>query len=865
MRHGCLLLAAFAWLGYVSAVVAAPRTVIDLRSGWLFKQGPESGDVQSAAFDDSRWSHVTLPHTWNRIGNEGLTRSPESNNYQGVSWYRLRFPTPAAARGQSAFLQFDGVGAIADVWVNGKNIGKHEGAFSRFRFDVTDALNAQGENVLVVKADNSKPAPGSTTAHVIPLSGDFFIFGGLYRNVSLILTAPVHIDLADFGGPGVYGRTLRLVDDEATISVSSRVVNDTSAKQTVSVSTVIEDGSGRAVAKDEQRPELSPGKTVVSESELELQAPRLWKGTSDPYLYRIVVTVRSAKGELLDQITQPLGIRTMTFDPQKGFYLNGQHMMLVGASMHQDRPVKGWALSRADRVQDFDLLQEMGGNAVRFAHYQHDEMVYELADARGIVAWAEIPLVNEVSFDGSPASEALSANAHQQLTELIKQNFNHPSIAVWSVGNEIDLRSTSGNRPARAGSLVKSLNALAKQLDPNRQTTLADCCEQAAKGEQKPRDVLVGLTDVVGYNRYFGWYSGKLENLGPALDEAHARHPQLPISVSEYGAGAALTQHTDNALGGPINSHGRPHPEEYQLLFHEESWRQLREREYLWGAFIWNMFDFASDSRSEGDLTDINEKGMVSYDRSVKKDVFYFYKANWNPAPTLHLVGRRYIDRAYGVVDVKAYSNAAQVHLLLNGHDAGTATCEGGICVWRAVHLLPGINQIVAKTPEGLTDSVEWRFNGSPSMVRINAGDLSGHIATDGARYGSDNFFVGGEGRALAGDAIPPLYTSYRAGAFSYDVPVPDGEYAVTARFIEPTETSAGKRVFDVVSNRKVVLSGVDPFKLSGGKLKPVERSFTARATNGHLQIEFRPRADMTAVVSALEVISKEDKRRNSP
>jgi len=855
--HGRLLFAALAWLGCASAVFAAPRTVIDLKSGWLFKQGPESGDPQSAAFDDSRWTRVMLPHTWNRIGNDGLTRSPESNSYRGVSWYRLRFPTPAAARGQRAFLQFDGVGAVADVWVNGKQVGKHEGAFSRFRFDVTAALNAQGENVLVVKADNSKPEPGSTTAHVIPLSGDFFIFGGLYRDVSLIFTAPVHIDLADFGGPGVYGRTLRLVDDDATVSVSSRLVNDATAKQSVSVSTVIEDGSGHVVATDEKRPELAPGKTVVSDSELDLKGPRLWKGATDPYLYRIVVTLRSSKGDVLDQVVQPLGLRTMTFDPQKGFYLNGQHMMLVGASMHQDRPVKGWAISRSDREQDFDLLQEMGGNAIRFAHYQHDQVVYELADARGIVAWAEIPLVNAVSFDGSPASEALSANAHQQLNELIKQNFNHPSIAVWSVGNEIDLLSTGGNKPSRAASLVRSLNTLAKQLDPNRQTTLADCCEQPAKGEQKPRDMLVGLTDVLGYNRYFGWYTGKVEDLGPALDAAHARHPQLPISVSEYGAGSALTQHSDNPLGGPINSHGRPHPEAFQLRLHEESWRQLREREYLWGAFIWNMFDFASDSRNEGDLTDINEKGMVSYDRSVKKDVFYFYKANWNPASTLHLVGRRYIDRAYGVVDVKAYSNAPQVRLLVNGHDAGTVACEVGICVWPAVHLMPNLNQIVAKTPAGLTDSIEWMYSGSPSIVRIKAGDLSGLVTPDGARYGSDNFFSSGEGRVIAGDAVPALYSSYRVGAFSYDVPVPDGEYTVTARLIEPTETSAGKRVFDVVSNRKVVLSAVDPFKLSGGTLKPVERSFTARAMNGHLQIEFRPRADMTAVVSALEIIRK--------
>jgi len=867
------------WLA-CSHAVAAPRTVINLHDGWLFKQGAQSSAAQAGSFDDSQWAKVRVPHTWNRIGNAGVTRLPESNDFQGEGWYRLRFATPASFRGNRAFLQFDGVGAVAEVWVNGRHVGRHEGAFSRFRFDVTDALQSQGENLLVVKADNSKPARGSATEHVIPLSGDFFIFGGLYREVSLILTRPVHLDLADFGGPGVYGRTTSLTDEQGTVQVTSRIANDAATKQQVVVASRIEDATGRVVATEEKRSPLDARTTIELMSNLRIDHPRRWRGVTDPYLYQIVVALRTPQGEVLDEVSQPLGVRTMRFDANKGFFLNGEHIMLVGASMHQDRPVKGWALSRADRVQDFDLLQEMGGNAVRFAHYQHDQLVYELADARGIVAWAEIPLVNEVSFDGAPASAALAANAHQQLNELIKQNYNHPSIAVWSIGNEVDLRSTSTDKPARAGALMRSLDALAKQLDPGRLTTHADCCEQtpvatgvdAGKGNApKPRDPLVGITDTQGYNRYFGWYYGKFGELGPYLDAAHARHPQLPISVSEYGAGSALSQHTDNALGGPINSHGRPHPEEFQLLYHEESWRQLRNREYLWGAFIWNMFDFASQSRSEGDLTDINEKGMVSYDRSVKKDVFYFYKANWSRTPTLHLVGRRYIDRAYGVVDVKAYSNAKEVRLLVNRDDAGTAPCNGGICIWRGVHLVRGLNQLVASADHGgaaLSDSLQWIYSGSPSELRIKAGDLSGYVTAEGTRYGSDNFFEGGEGanvespdvpvakrRAIAGTSTPELYSSYRTGAFAYDLPLPNGTYLVTARFVEPNESSRGARVFDVAANGRVALAGVDPFALAGGKLEAVDRTFTANATGGRLRIEFRPQPGKAAVLSALEVM----------
>jgi beta-galactosidase len=551
--------------------------------------------------------------------------------------------------------------------------------------------------------------------------------------------------------------------------------------------------------------------------------------------------------------------------------------------MHQDRPVKGWAVSRADRVQDFDLLQEMGGNAVRLAHYQHDQIAYELADARGVVAWAEIPLVNEVSFDGSPPSAALSANAHQQLNELIRQNFNHPSIAVWSIANEIDLRSTSTARTARAGELLRSLNALAKQLDPGRATTFADCCEQVASGSandagSKPappaRDMLVGITDTAGYNRYFGWYYGATAALGPYLDDAHVRRPRLPLALSEYGAGSALTQHSDNALGGPINPHGRPHPEEVQMLYHEQSWQQIKDRSFLWGVFIWNLFDFSSDNRSEGDLSDVNEKGMVSYDRAVKKDTFYFYKANWSSTPTLHLTGRRYVDRPYWAVDVKAYSNAAQARLSINGQDAGTTPCNGGICVWPNARLTPGVNQIVASAEYAgavLADAVQWIYSGSPSTVRIKAGDVSGFATVDGTRYGSDNFFVSGESRSINAPDAPvarravieghgkdedsALYDSYRAGVFSYDVPVPNGVYAVTASFVEPSESSAGKRVFDVVANGRVALANVDPFALAGARLKVVDRTFTARATDGRVHLEFRPKQG-EAIVTALQIVA---------
>ena len=870
-------------LGTLPVFADEPRVSTSLDHGWRFQQSAAVTGAEKRNFDDSAWQAIDVPHTWNRIGNAGIERSPLSNSVQGIGWYRLRFTTPAGSASKPVardtsryFLEFDGVGALADVWLNGHYLGKHAGAFSRFRFDATAAIDPSGDNVLVVKADNSRPQPGSSTAAVMPLSGDFFVFGGVYRSVTLVATRAVHVDLLDYGGPGVYGHAVSIEPAAAVVQVATRVVNDGPKPAKVLIETAVEAADGKIVASTSSQSGGLSAKVVVVAATLRIPQPRPWQGLKDPYLYRTVVTLRSPPGEILDRVSQPLGLRTLAFDPDKGFFLNGQHLFLQGASMHQDRPVKGWAISRADQQQDFDYLLDMGGNAVRLAHYQHDQRSYEIADERGIVAWAEIPLVNQVSFDGTPASEAFAVNATQQLLELIRQNYNHPSIAVWSIANEVDLGPTRVGGPSKPRSLLESLNRLAKSEDPGRFTTLADCCEVGlphhtggAIVNVAPRDEIVGVTDVVGYNRYFGWYTGTFSDFGVMLDAAHARHPGSPLAVSEYGAGAALTQHSDNPAGGPINPHGRPHPEELQNLYHEASWSTLRERPYLWGVFIWNLFDFSSDSRNEGDLTDIIEKGLVSYDRTVAKDAFYFYRANWSARPTLHLVGRRYTDRAYAVLDVKAYSNAKQARLSLNGREQGETSCAEGVCMWRGVHLAEGANELRATADIGgvaTSDTLQWTFAGSPAVVRIKAGDISGYVAApNNERYGSDMYFVGGQGKGIdspdtpapkrseVAAADPRLSDSYREGEFSYRVPVPQRKYLIVARFTEPEATTAGERVFDMDVNGKTVLHDFDVFAAAGGKLKGVERSFEATPKDGLLVITFRPSRGH-ALVSSLSI-----------
>ncbi len=881
LRRGIQSVCVLAMLTSSSAALCAipdtSRSQISLNTGWRFRQADGLTGVDTASFDDSSWATVDVPHTWNRIGNEGTERSALSNNVQGIGWYRLHFQVPQeSSQPRRYFLQFDGVGEIAEVWLNGHYLGKHAGAFARFRFDASAWLHPAGDNVLVVKADNSRPQRGSSTQDVIPLKGDFFVFGGIYRSVSLIVTRPVHLDLLDFGGPGLYAHASTIENDEAAIEIVGKLANDTSrgGAAQVQVQTTLQDAAGRLVTETSRKVDAGGHITTV-DAHLTVHQPHLWRGVKDPYLYRVVMSVRDGKGNILDRVEQPLGIRTMMLDPDRGFLLNGESLPLRGASMHQDRPVKGWAISAADQREDFDLLADLGGNAVRLAHYQHDQYSYDLADARGIVVWAEVPVVSQVSFDGSPASAALTANARQQLIELIRQNYNHPSIAVWSIGNEVDLTPTQVNGPSHPKALLQALNTLAKQEDSSRLTTLADCCEVGLPphgGSQIPpesrREVIVGVADSVGYNRYFGWYAGTFADFGVMLDAAHALRPTLPIAVSEYGAGAALTQHSDDARGGPINPHGRPHPEEYQNLYHELSWKALQSRGYLWANFIWNLFDFSSDSRTEGDLTDINEKGLVSYDRKTRKDAYYFYRANWNSAPTLHLVGRRYVDRPYAVLDVKAYSNAAAARLAINGQDWGEASCADGICLWPGVHLVPGRNELRASATIGgaaIEDALVWTLSGSERVVRIKAGDISGYAAKSGERYGSDMYFDGGTAvginppdtapanRIAVRADDPTLFDSSREGNFAYRIPLPAGKYRIALHFEESAATAPGQRLFDVTVNGQSQLSNFDVYQAAGGRLIGVERIVEGIAENGAIELGFHGRGG-NATISAISI-----------
>lgn len=858
---------------------SSTRISKDLSQGWRFRFGEVPATVTSPTFDDSEWQSVSIPHTWNRVGSYTVGPPADADTRRGNGWYRLNIDLPKNIKERRQFLQFDAVSIVAEVWVNGVRVGEHRGAYQRFRFDITDKLHPGATNLIVVRADNSKPETGSSTENVIPFGGDYFMHGGMYRAVSLVSTDAAQIDMLDHGGPGVYMRTRSVRDHRADVEVLTRLRNLGAKSRKLQVATTVIDAGGNAVATDSTPVTLDKTSTSEVRRTLTLQNPHRWQGRADPYLYRVAVELHDGK-RLLDRVVQPLGIRTFVFDPDQGFMLNGTSVPLHGVSRHQDRAGAGWAISPEDHAEDMALIAEMGANTIRQAHYQQAQEWSDAADRTGMVVWAELPFTHQSSLTHDAPTPAAIDNAKQQLIELIRQNYNHPSIMIWGIGNEIDIGAVvetmmqKEHRGKRAQSLgmLKVLNELAHQEDDSRLTAYADCCYNTAFSLPK-MEILNGATDMTAYNRYFGWYYGKPEDMGPALDSLHAQNPKLPIAVSEFGAGGAFSQHTDNPEGGPVNAVGRPHPEEYQSWYHEKTWPILAQKPYLGASWIWNMFDFAS-RREEGEAYDLNDKGLVSFDRKTRKDAFYFYQANWSSEPVLHITGRRYVDRAYPVVDVRVYSNAARASLSLNGTLLAEAPCPERICVWPDVQLAAGANTIgVRANIQGkeLSDSVTWRSPDPAGGLNILAGTLTGIAMADGVRFGSDNFFVGGTGKALTpllildankkkivgGTSSPELYAAYREGGFTYELPLPAGKWNVTLHMFEPDKTKAETRTFDVAVDGKIVLHDFNPAAAAGGPMKAVTRTFGARVKGAKLRLAFVPKGG-GAVISAIAVTPEE-------
>jgi beta-galactosidase len=672
-----------------------PQNVIPVTDGWKFIKA-DVNNTEAAAFDDSQWSEVILPHTWNDKDTFG---GSSKKYYRGPAWYRTKMAIPEIAKGKRVFIRFDAASLVADVYFNGVHLGQHRGGFTAFCYELTPHVKKDVPNILAVRVDNS------WVEDVSPMSGDFNIYGGLHRPVWLIIKNPVCITPLDYGSDGVYLKQTSVTKEEAVIDVAAKVSNGLNKAVTAALSA---DAGDLEIARPiGKRTEIGAGQTVTLVDQIRIKNPHLWNGRKDPYLYQAKVELLS-DNNMCEEIIVPVGLRYFSVDPNKGFFLNGESYPLHGIGRDLDRVGKGWAISYADMEEDANLVLEVGANFIRLDQYPHSDYFYSLCDKGGLVVWSETSLVDQVKN-----TPAFTDNTKQQLIEHIRQRYNHPSVIFWSLCNELgNATKTDDPRP-----LVTQLQALAKQEDPIRLTT------SAANEAVRKWPGVNTIADLIAWNDYAGWYRATPAQMASDIDEYKRDAGDKPMGISEYGAGANVRQHEQNIKRKPSPG-GQWHPEEWQTIVHEECYAAMEARPYLWVTSVWAMFDFGAASRNEGGTHGINDKGLVTSDRKIRKDAFYFYKAKWTTDPFVYITSRRHTERTDPNTPVKIYSNCDSVELKVNGQSLGSKTETSRVFKWFSVQLNPGLNTIEATaTRDSKTyfDKCEWMLaNASKQAAEPN-------------------------------------------------------------------------------------------------------------------------------------------------
>lgn len=642
--------------------MSSSRTVTCLQDGWSFCK---TDGVPTTWPED--WEAVTLPHTWNAVdGQDG------GNDYwRGTAMYVKSLPRPELSDNGRAVLEFPGAAMTAQVYLNGKMLARHEGGYSTFRVDITDAL--QEQNLLCVSVDNSE------NDTVYPQKADFTFYGGLYREVNLITVPAAHFALDRDGGPG--------------IQVTPRLSEDLRSAE-VTVQAWVKGPTEEVTFTVDSQSQIAPVADGCAQTVFRLDPVRLWNGVEDPYLY-----TAAAKLDSGDEISARFGCRSISFDAQKGFLLNGKPLRLCGAARHQDRQGMGSAITLAEHREDISLLLEMGANTVRLAHYQHAQAFYDLCDETGLIVWAEIPYITAHMPKGRQ-------NTLDQMRELVTQCYNHPCIVCWGLSNEI---TAHGGVTEDLVENHRLLNELCHRLDPTRPTTMAHAFML------DPDDPFVMLSDIRSYNLYYGWYLGELDANDKFFDDFHAGHPDAVIGLSEYGADA------NPQFQSPCPSRG-DWSESYQAVYHEHLLKMWSERPYIWAMHCWNMFDFGADGREEGGKPGQNQKGLVTFDRKTKKDAFYLYKAYLSKEPFVHLCGSRYVDRAEVVTKIKVYSNQPSVTLTVDGKVFAAKT---GVRIFTFELPISGEHTVTASAGN-LTESITVRKveKANPEYVNGSSGEV---------------------------------------------------------------------------------------------------------------------------------------------
>ena len=665
---------------------AEGRKVESFNSGWSFKKAPAEKELAiNAPKWDKGWSEVEIPHTWN-----AKDMQVQANSfYEGAAYYKKQYFFPAELKDKRVFLRFEGVGSCAEVFVNGMLVTSHKGGYSAFACEISPLLKAGEENEIIVKADNkSRP-------DVIPVNHNLFgVYGGIYRPVWLVVTEPCNISVTDCASPGVYVTQKNVSKKQADVKVKVKLDNGTLQPVPVTLQNTIYDQEGKQVATHSQSFELSAQGEQAYESSFTIKKPTLWQGRENPYLYKVVSRLIK-DGQVIDEMVQPLGLRKYEIVAGKGFYLNGEKYPMYGVTRHQDWWGLGSALKNENHDFDLATIMDVGATTVRFAHYQQSDYLYSRCDSLGLIIWAEIPFVNRVT--GQEAE-----NCRNQLREMIRQSFNHPSIYVWGLHNEV-------YQPHQyTKELTQSLHDLAKTEDPDRYTV-------SVNGYGHMEHPVNLVADIQGMNRYFGWYEKKIQDIKPWVENLEKEYPHQKLMLTEYGADANLNHQTEY-LGDALNWTKEFYPETFATKTHEYQWSVIAAHPYIIASYLWNTFDFCAPMWVRGGVPARNMKGLVTFDRKIKKDSYFWYKANWSKEPVLYLTQRRNWDREKKETSVTVYSNIGTPKVYLNGKEL-TGIREG----YTPVHYIIDnitldmgkniVKTVVVKDGKTYEDEIEWVYN----------------------------------------------------------------------------------------------------------------------------------------------------------
>lgn len=878
----------FFFFNIVSAVNL--RLVSSVNQGWRFSKG-DFAEAQQPGFDDSKWENISVPHTWNK--EDADDEIP--GYYRGTGWYRRLVMIPAELTGKEIYISFDGVNQETELFINGKPIGSHLGGYTRFCFDITKFLNVGQQNLFAVKVSNRY------NENIPPLSADFTFFGGIYRDVNLIYTEKQHISTTYYASPGVFIKTPSVSEKEASVQIRTIVRNDESSVQNLKIENIILNPKTETVIRQSTIVKVAAfSELSVEQNNLKISSPILWSPDS-PSLYKVITRIYDSKtNKLLDEEINPLGLRWYEFNSEKGFFLNGKHVKLIGTNRHQCYLNMGYALSDEIHIRDIKLLKEMGGNFLRVSHYPQDHVIMEMCDKLGIICSVEIPIVNAIT-----ENESFTNNCLTMAREMVMQDYNRPSVLIWAYMNEVLLRLPFIGDSARNTVYFKSVGSLAakierqiRQDDPARYTMIP--CHGNLEAYMS-----AGLSDIpriIGFNLYQGWYGGNFSGCDKFLEIAKQKVPGKPFIISEYGADVDPRLHSFDPLRFDYS-------QEYANLYHEHYIKTIQERPWISGATIWNLNDFYSEGRSNA-VPHVNNKGIVSLDRE-KKDTYLQYQAMLIKTPVVAIGGMNWKIRGGNtdekgecVQPIKVYSNQPDVELFINGKSLGTQLVIDNIAQFN-VPFVNGLNKIdaSAKTETGV---VRDELNVDFRAVSYNLKDTKQPFTELNVMLGSKRLFedktasivwipekeytpgswgyVGGKayskktknGTQPASDldilstTNDPVYQTARLGLTDFKLDVPDGKYTISLHWAElqsnkdsqalaynlgndALKDDFSKREFDVELNGTKILRNLNLTKEFGVQTAVVKK-FEVDVTNGQgITISFK-KGEGETILNALQV-----------